>query len=248
MIELEKIEPQTLPCLSLFERKNLPIMSAVYFVISSPNVIQYIGRTNNLRVRWQNHHRLNKLEEYEDCKIAWLEVSNSDLLPAIELALIEYFKPPLNRTGVNGKPKCELEPDVVDTKALRVSQFCERFDATLKRYRISAKKLSEETKVSENHISEFRRGKCDISTTVLLRLLDGMETLASDSKQHFYQMMSGQNQLQSSLKYSLTEIIQVADEDELLDAMSAIANRFRCIRNSSTVESDSPSSTLHRRH
>ncbi len=124
--------------------------------------------------------------------------------------------------------------------ALSVSPLAKSFDATLKRYRISAKNLSEETKVSENHISEFRRGKCDVSTTVLIRLLNGTETLAPGSKQHFCQMMSGQNQLQSSLKYSLTEIIQVADEEELLDAMSAITNRFRYIRNSSTIESDCP--------
>lgn len=111
------------------------------------------------------------------------------------------------------------------------------FDATLKRYRISAKELSKLTKVSENHISEFRRGKGDVSTNVLLRLLDGMEKLSSGSKRHFCQMISGQSQ--RSVEQSLVQIIQVADEDELLDAMGAIASRFRHLRNFSSSISQS---------
>lgn len=40
-----------------------------------------------------------------------------------------------------------------------VSPFSAALDTTIKRYRISAKELSKLTKVSENHISEFRRGQ-----------------------------------------------------------------------------------------
>ncbi|MCC2691575.1 hypothetical protein [Nodularia sp. LEGE 04288] len=119
-----------------------------------------------------------------------------------------------------------------------VSPLSQSFDATIKRYRISAKRLSGETKVSENHISEFRRGKCDVSTTTLSRLLDGMEVLAPGSKQFFYQLVSGkENQSATSLKRSLVEVIQTADEDELLDAMAEITNRFRSLRNFGTVSS-----------
>jgi transcriptional regulator with XRE-family HTH domain len=105
------------------------------------------------------------------------------------------------------------------------------FDATLKLYRISAKELSKLTGVSENHISEFRRGKGDVSTNVLSKLMDGMETLASGSKQHLCQLLSGKSP--QSLKQSLMQIIQVAEEDELLDAMGAITSRFRYLRNGS---------------
>ncbi|MEM7581498.1 MAG: hypothetical protein AAF316_17010 [Cyanobacteria bacterium P01_A01_bin.80] len=109
------------------------------------------------------------------------------------------------------------------------SPFSTSFDSTLKCYRISAKELSKLTKVSENHISEFRRGKGDVSTNILLRLLDGMEKLSPGSKQHFCQMISGESP--QPLGNSLLQIIQVADEDELLDAMGAIATRFRHLRN-----------------
>ncbi|WP_084776853.1 helix-turn-helix transcriptional regulator [Anabaena sp. PCC 7108] len=119
-----------------------------------------------------------------------------------------------------------------------VSPLSQSFDATIKRYRISAKRLSGETKVSENHISEFRRGKCDVSTTTLSKLLDGMEVLAPGSKQFFYQLVLDQeNQSSTSFKRSLVEVIQTADEDELLDAMSEITNRFRSLRSFTDVPS-----------
>lgn len=95
------------------------------------------------------------------------------------------------------------------------SPFSESFDTTIRCFRITAKQLSGETKVSENHISEFRRRKCDVSTTTLSKLLDGMQILAPGSKQFFYQLVLGkENQSTKSLKRSLIEIIQAADEDE----------------------------------
>lgn len=67
------------------------------------------------------------------------------------------------------------------------------FDRTLKRYRIQAKSLSTLTGVSENHISEFRRGhlKTGVTTDVLGRLLLGMEELAPGSREYFCQLLSG---------------------------------------------------------
>jgi transcriptional regulator with XRE-family HTH domain len=119
-----------------------------------------------------------------------------------------------------------------------VSPLSQSFDATIKRYRISAKQLSGETKVSENHISEFRRGKCDVSTTTLSKLLDGMEVLAPGSKQFFYQLVLGkENQSPKSVKRSLVEVIQTADEEELLDAMAEITSRFRSLRAFADVSS-----------
>ncbi len=113
------------------------------------------------------------------------------------------------------------------------SPISEPFDTTLKWYKISAKELSKLTKVSENHISEFRRGKGDVSTNVLSKLLDGMEILAPSSKQHFLQLMSGEKKSSLTLKEEFLKIIHLANEDELLDGLTIIANRFRYIRNSS---------------
>ena len=105
------------------------------------------------------------------------------------------------------------------------------FDATVRFYRISAKQLSQLSGVSENHISEFRRGKRDISTTVLSKLVSGMDQLAPGSRQQFFQSICEHNHTSSSFAHSLVDFIHQADEDELLDAMSAIALRFRFLRN-----------------
>ena len=119
----------------------------------------------------------------------------------------------------------------VSTMSSPISPFSQSFDTTIRYYRITAKHLSGETKVSENHISELRRGKCDVSTTMLSKLLDGMEILAPGSKQFFYQLvLDKENQSTKSIKRSLIEIIQAADEDELIDAMAEISNRFRSLR------------------
>lgn len=56
----------------------------------------YIGQTINLPTRWSRHHKLEKLKEIGNVKIAWMEVSDRSLLSSIEEALINYFDPPLN--------------------------------------------------------------------------------------------------------------------------------------------------------
>jgi predicted DNA-binding protein len=100
MINPETIELSSLPSLSLLQRKDLPEVSGIYFVINNQGVIQYIGKSINLKQRWQQHHRLSQLEELPDIKIAWLEVSDHSLLLEIERALIHWFKPSLNRRRV----------------------------------------------------------------------------------------------------------------------------------------------------
>jgi transcriptional regulator with XRE-family HTH domain len=112
-----------------------------------------------------------------------------------------------------------------------VSPMSGLFDATLKRYRISAKELSKLTGISENHISEFRRSKGDVSTLILHNLLNGMDNLAGGSKQYFLDLLSNQKD-SNTLKQSLVDTIAVADEEELLSTISAIAERFRILRNS----------------
>lgn len=93
------IDPLALPSVFLHERSQLPTTPCIYFAIDSQGVIQYIGRTVNLQARWLKHHRYNQLVQSENIKIAYLSVE-PDLLPEVELALIEWFNPRLNQTEV----------------------------------------------------------------------------------------------------------------------------------------------------
>lgn len=99
------INPLTLPSVSLEERSQLPTTPCIYFAIDSQGIIQYIGRSVNPCQRWVRHHRLQQLEQMDSVRLAWLEVSEPILLPAIESALIEYFEPFLNE-----RPIYQLSP------------------------------------------------------------------------------------------------------------------------------------------
>lgn len=95
MISPHTINISDLPSLPLEQKKSLPKYGGIYFVINSDDEILYIGRSSNLRSRWQNHHRHHQFEK-NTSRIAWLEVSDTSLLADIESALISWFHPQLN--------------------------------------------------------------------------------------------------------------------------------------------------------
>ncbi|MDJ0716911.1 MAG: GIY-YIG nuclease family protein [Prochloraceae cyanobacterium] len=103
MIKPEKINLTTLPTLHLRDKEKLPEKSGIYFALDSLGIVQYIGKANNLKNRWNNHHRENQLKGLNDIKIAYLEVSDPSLLTEIEKSLINRFKPGLNGTIVVNK-------------------------------------------------------------------------------------------------------------------------------------------------
>jgi len=84
-----------LPSLPLDERKRLPDMAAIYFVLADDTVL-YIGQSISLRQRWLAHHRLAQLNARGGCRIAWLTVDDASLLDELERACIAYFNPVLN--------------------------------------------------------------------------------------------------------------------------------------------------------
>lgn len=97
VITPESINIASLPSLALNDKKNLPSVSAIYLVLEGETII-YIGLAKNLYSRWRNYHQKMKhlRTRKTSLKIAWLECSDSDLMPAIEKALIAYFHPELN--------------------------------------------------------------------------------------------------------------------------------------------------------
>lgn len=98
-----EINPLTLPSVPLVDRRQLPDASGIYFVLSSDDKVQYIGRSVNLQQRWIQHHRLSHLAKLSGVRLAWLEVSDASLLPEIEQALIQWFNPPMNGSSVGTK-------------------------------------------------------------------------------------------------------------------------------------------------
>jgi len=99
MIELAKItnvNPFALPYATIADRRQMPKITGIYFVVAGEDEILYIGKTTNLRGRWENHHRLAQFRSLENVRISWLEISDGSLLGAIGDALINYFLPVYN--------------------------------------------------------------------------------------------------------------------------------------------------------
>lgn len=111
-----------LPSVHFVDRTLLPNESGIYFVVFEVQKqrLAYIGKAENLRMRWAGHHRepelwlLNSLSIPVD--IAWLEIAKVDLNEA-EKFLIEIFRPPLNnihtlevrRQGIGRNNKCYIK-------------------------------------------------------------------------------------------------------------------------------------------
>ena len=98
---LSRLEPQAIPLLALPfvafpERKRLPRLTAIYFVLNAEGTVLYVGQSINLAVRWAAHHRTAKLLEHQATRIAWLVMDDETLLNAVESACITYFDPLCN--------------------------------------------------------------------------------------------------------------------------------------------------------
>jgi excinuclease UvrABC nuclease subunit len=89
----EYIALENLPSVAVSALWALPRASGIYFVVSDDGIVQYIGRTRDLYARWHPHHRSIQYRKYPHYRIAWVTVSNPELLPAIEQACIDFFHP-----------------------------------------------------------------------------------------------------------------------------------------------------------
>ncbi|MGF2037355.1 MAG: helix-turn-helix domain-containing protein [Nostoc sp. CmiVER01] len=107
------IDPLALPSVSLQERSQLPARSCIYFAIDSHGVVQYIGRTVNLKNRWSSHHCYGYLKRIGNVRIAYIEVSDHNLLAEIEDALISHFNPLLNTFQLWSKSYQNIPPGAV---------------------------------------------------------------------------------------------------------------------------------------
>ena len=96
-INIEQIDPFSLPSVELGQRDRLPRISAIYFTILNAEIL-YIGKSGNLHQRWKTHHRINLLQTYGEVIIAWLALSEEEesSIDDLEMACIEHFNPVIN--------------------------------------------------------------------------------------------------------------------------------------------------------
>jgi transcriptional regulator with XRE-family HTH domain len=93
-------------------------------------------------------------------------------------------------------------------------KFSEALDQTLEHYGISAKWLSEQSGVSMQMISQFRRGKQRVYSDSLEAMIGA---LPSEVRHHFYSLMNGDR----------ITTVSLLNEAELADLMDEIAKVLR---------------------
>lgn len=111
------IDVATLPSMPLTNHKRIPPISAIYFCLDENRQILYIGQTENLRKRWQAHHRYTQLKQLGNISLAWVPCKTEEL-EATEKHLIEVFQPSLNYSKVSVPSLAELLKKAKDMKRL----------------------------------------------------------------------------------------------------------------------------------
>jgi hypothetical protein len=96
MINPSEINLESLPCLPLEEKASFPDTPGIYIAIDSLGDIQYIGRANNIKKRWLNHHKYSDLLKLGNIRIHYKVIEDEKNLTLAEKQLIKHFQPPLN--------------------------------------------------------------------------------------------------------------------------------------------------------
>lgn len=126
--------PDPVPFVGFAKRSDLPKLSGVYCLVEDGEIL-YVGKTRDLRKRWQSHHKSAVIKNASQAKIFYI-LAEESILSQIEVALIKYFAPPLNKTpGGDGR---NAKADAPRRVQLRIPvQYLEVFDS------YSADQLSE---------------------------------------------------------------------------------------------------------
>ncbi|BDA71713.1 hypothetical protein CAL7716_058790 [Calothrix sp. PCC 7716] len=94
------IQIKDLPSVSIKLKKQLPIISAIYFVLSESEIL-YIGKSLNLNNRWKTHHRRFDFLRYENITIYWYQYTEIETLIELEAYLISKYSPKINNSKID---------------------------------------------------------------------------------------------------------------------------------------------------
>ena len=71
----------SIPSLHLTERSKLPTQPGIYFVYTPDHKLLYIGKADNLRTRWNSHHKYQYfIESSIECRIGYFTFDGVDNL------------------------------------------------------------------------------------------------------------------------------------------------------------------------
>jgi predicted GIY-YIG superfamily endonuclease len=69
----------SIPSLHITERAKLPTRPGIYFVYTQSHKLLYIGKADNLRTRWNSHHKYQYfIESSMECRIGYFTFDSID--------------------------------------------------------------------------------------------------------------------------------------------------------------------------
>ena len=175
MINPSELNLSTLPWLPLEAKSAFPRKPAIYFAIDSQDSIQYIGRSNDVRERWKNHHRYEELAAIGGVRVVYLFIEAPELLPEIEAALIDWFQPQLNLIS-SGRGAASFDSEQVVSVPGLSKRLQELWISGGKRgfNRFSISKVSRHLDLTECYWRKLLNGETGDSISVdLLRKIEG---------------------------------------------------------------------------
>ena len=89
----------SIPSLHITERVKLPKLPGVYFVYTLDHKLLYIGKADNLRTRWNSHHKYQYfIETSMECRIGYFTFDSIDNL---NTTIEEFESEPIKTTETN---------------------------------------------------------------------------------------------------------------------------------------------------
>ncbi len=106
---------------------------------------------------------------------------------------------------------------------MKVNMINQYLKQTQDHFRIKGKELAEAAGISPQHLSEYRRGKCDITSSKLWDAVCAMDRLAPGARAYFCGLMAGKKYPEISLQ----ELVDDADDAEIEELLLALGRKWR---------------------
>ncbi len=117
----------SIPSLHLTERAKLPALPGIYFVYTPDHILLYIGKADNLRTRWNSHHKYQYfIETSMECRIGYFTF---DSLESLNKTIEEFKAEPVTTTTGKALVTADQFEKVKQELATLKKQFNDTFSA-----------------------------------------------------------------------------------------------------------------------
>ena len=103
--------------------------------------------------------------------------------------------------------------------------LAESFDQTLKKYKITGKRLADASGASPSQISEFRSGKRTLNSALLERVMLAMDQLEPGSRRYFCTLLAG-GELENINTFEIAKQVELLNSKQLAALLNSVADRL----------------------